>query len=90
VQIGQFCPLVNESNCTQFISDDPHCIDEIYQIAAEVGVSFEGPDGQSLSEALESKIVELTEQFEALYGESGDVMWNNLLKQYFSDVYEIH
>lgn len=64
----------------EFISDDPHCIDEIYQIAAEVGKGFKGPDGQSLSEALESKIEELTAQFEALYGKSGDAMWDSLLE----------
>ncbi len=64
----------------EFISDDPHCIDEIYQIAAEVGESFKGPDGQSLSQALESKIEELTAQFEALYGKSGDAMWDSLLE----------
>jgi len=64
-----------------FISDDPNCIDEIYQIAAEVGDSFRGAEGRSLSEALESKIEELTAQFENLYGKSGDEMWNNLLKR---------
>ena len=64
----------------EFISDDLHCIDEIYQIAAEVGESSKGRDGQSLSETLESKIGELTAQFETLYGKSGDMMWDSLLK----------
>jgi len=64
----------------EFISDDPCCIDEIYEIAAEVGRSFKAPEGQTLSEVLDSKIEELTEQFEALYGRSGDSMWDNLLK----------
>lgn len=64
----------------EFISDDPSGIDEIYEIAAEVGKSFKAPDGQSLSEVLDSKIEELAEQFETLYGRSGDSMWDNLLK----------
>lgn len=64
----------------EFISDDAQCIDEIYQIAAEVGVSFKGPDGRSLSEVVEFKIKELTRQFELLYGRSDDEMWDSLLK----------
>ncbi len=65
----------------EFISGEPDCIEEIYRIAAEVGESFRGPDGLSLSEALEAKIEALTTQFENLYGSGGDEMWDNLLKR---------
>ncbi|MGQ9628482.1 MAG: PmeII family type II restriction endonuclease [Anaerolineae bacterium] len=63
----------------EFISEDPNCIDEIYEIAAEVGEEFRDAQGQTLSEILEAKIAELQIQFEELYGKSGSAMWNNLL-----------
>ncbi|MGC8787628.1 MAG: PmeII family type II restriction endonuclease [Anaerolineae bacterium] len=64
----------------EFISEDPGCIMEIYEIAAEVGEKFKDALGQSLSEILEAKLLELQGQFEELYGKSGDVMWKNLLQ----------
>ncbi len=64
----------------EFISDDPECISEIYTIAAQVGEEFRDALGQSLSELLESKLLALQEQFEELYGKSGDVMWKKLLQ----------
>jgi len=65
----------------EFISDDPNCIDEIYAIAAKVGEEFKDAQGQTLSEILEAKAAELQEQFEELYGKSGNLMWENLLKR---------
>lgn len=64
----------------EFISDDPDCIDEIYRIAAEVSESFRDDKGQTLRELLDSKVKELQEQFEELYGKSGEEMWENLLR----------
>jgi len=64
----------------EFISDDPNCINEIYEIAAEVGEEFRDAQGQTLSEILDTKIEELRKQFEELYGKSGSLMWENLLK----------
>ncbi len=37
----------------EFISDDPQCIQQIYEIAEEVGSRFKDPKKQSLSKALE-------------------------------------
>lgn len=64
----------------EFISDDPQCLEEIYEIAAEVGRSFKDPKGQSLSEVIKAKIQELTREFEKIYGRSGSGMWKNLLE----------
>jgi hypothetical protein len=65
----------------EFISDDPNCIDEIYEIAASIGERFMDTERQTLSEILNIKIKELTTQFERLYGMSGNAMWKNLLKR---------
>jgi len=65
----------------QFISGDPCCIDEIYDIAAEVGEQFRDAQGQTLSEILEAKTAELEKQFVDLYGMSGDQMWRKLLER---------
>jgi hypothetical protein len=64
----------------EFISDDPACIEEIYQIADRVGERLKDRQGKSLSEIIEIKVEELTKQFEELYGRSGDEMWERLLK----------
>lgn len=64
----------------EFISDDPGCINEIYEIAGKVGEEFRDAQGQTLSEILDSRIDELVKEFEQLYGRSGDLMWENLLK----------
>ncbi len=65
----------------EFITDDPNAIDEIYQIAGEVGKTFRDTKGQTLSEILDSKTEELLIQFKDIYGQSGDVMWQNLLNK---------
>ena len=65
----------------EFISDDPQCLEQIYEIAAEVGKVFKGPDGQSLSDVIEKKIQELTKEFEQIYGKDGSEMWKNLLER---------
>lgn len=64
----------------EFISDDPQCVDEIYEIAAEVGRTFKDPEGESLSEVIEKKVNELTKEFESKYGRGGKMMWKKLLE----------
>jgi len=64
----------------QFISDDPQCLEEIYEIATEVGRTFKDPKGESLSEVIEKKIDELVKEFETKYGKSGKTMWKKLLE----------
>ncbi len=64
----------------EFISNDPQCIDQIVQIAADVGERFRDPKGKSLSEILDIKIAELTEEFEQRYGNTGPQMWGSLLR----------
>jgi hypothetical protein len=64
----------------EFISDDPQCVEEIYEIAAEVGRTFKDQKGQFLFEVIKEKIDELTNEFEKKYGKSGDTMWKRLLK----------
>jgi len=65
----------------EFISDDSNCIDEIYQIAGQVGEAFKGAQGQTLSVILDTKVQELQKEFEELYGAGGRKMWDNLLKR---------
>lgn len=65
----------------EFISDDPHCLQQIYGIAAKVGRTFKDPKGQSLSQVLENKIHELTKEFEKIYGKSGSEMWKKILER---------
>jgi hypothetical protein len=65
----------------EFISDDPQCLQQIYEIAAEVGRTFKDPQGQSLSQVLENKIHELTKEFEKIYGKSGSEMWKKILER---------
>jgi len=64
----------------EFISDDPQCLEEIYEIATNVGGTFKDLKGQSLSEVIEAKIQELTKDFEKTYGKSGSSMWGKLLE----------
>lgn len=65
----------------EFISDDPNCMREIYEIADHVGKTFKDSEGKVLSEVIEEKVVELQQKFEKLYGKSGKSMWDNLLQQ---------
>jgi len=64
----------------EFISDDSQCLEEIYEIAAEVGRTFKDPKGESLSEVIEKKIAELNKAFEKKYGKGGKAMWERLLE----------
>ena len=64
----------------EFVSDDPQCLEKIYKIAADVGLTFKDPKGHSLSEVIEAKIKELTKEFEKTYGKSGSSMWKHLLE----------
>lgn len=64
----------------EFISDDPQCLEEIYEVVANVGSRFTDLKEQSLSEVIRTKIQELTNEFEKVYGRSGIDMWKNLLE----------
>lgn len=72
--------LISGREFWEFISNDPQLVDKIYTIAAEIGKTFRGPQGQSLSEVVEGKIQELTAEFEKIYGKSGTDMWVKLLE----------
>lgn len=65
----------------EFISDTPGCIEEIFEIASQVGEDFQGPDGRTLSQILEAKVADLCTEFRKMYGESGEEMWKRLLDQ---------
>lgn len=65
----------------EFISDDPSCVDDIYEIAARVGEQFRGAQKETLSELLGAKIEELQVEFECLYGAGGESMWQELLRR---------
>jgi hypothetical protein len=64
----------------EFISDDPACIDEIYELVAVAAEGFRDFYSQTLSEILCDKIEHLHGQFVELYGDGGEAMWENLLK----------
>ncbi len=63
----------------EFISDASDCIEEIFQIAAEVGENFQSSDGRTLAQVLEDKARKLCEEFRQLYGDGGEEMWKRLL-----------
>ncbi len=65
----------------EFISDDPHCVDEIYKIAGEVGRRFRDDQGQTLLQIVEAKTRELEREFVRLYGGRRTRMWRNLLRR---------
>lgn len=64
----------------KFISGDPNCMYEIYEIAADVGDSFRDKSGQALKDILEAKIASLRTEFIEMYGTSETKMWENLLE----------
>lgn len=64
----------------EFISDDPACIDEIYQLVADVGRDFRDKQGMTLAQIIEAKVQELENEFEQTYGAQGDEMWKKLLE----------
>lgn len=65
----------------KFISDDPNCIDEIYEIAGEVGASCEVEPGKTLKDLLDGKLLELEQEFVTFYGAGGDSMWKEILRR---------
>lgn len=63
-----------------FISDDPNCMDEIYQLSIRVATTYRPPRARAtLQQLLDDKIGEITGQWEATYGSFGPQMWDNLL-----------
>lgn len=65
----------------EFVSDDPKCLETIYDIANMVGKTFRDPQGKSLSHVIKDKIHELTKEFEKVYGKKGSNMWKRLLEK---------
>ena len=64
----------------EFISEDPDCMDEIFNIIDEVSTIKSSKNMKNLKEILEDKIRELTKEFESTYGTEGIQMWNKLLE----------
>lgn len=63
----------------EYISDDPSCIDEIYEIVEEAAREYKDPKGRRLQELIDEKLQELEAEFKRIYGESGPDMWRKLL-----------
>ncbi|RLC67879.1 MAG: hypothetical protein DRI48_01130 [Chloroflexi bacterium] len=63
----------------EFISGEADCIDQIYEIAAEVSCTFRDEKGRTLTQALDDKADDLASEFEQLYAASGSEMWQSLL-----------
>lgn len=63
----------------EFISGEPDCIGQIYDIAAEVSYIFRDEKGRTLTQSLDDKANELASEFEQLYSASGSEMWQALL-----------
>ena len=63
-----------------FISGEENCVEEIFELAAEVGDSFEDESGKTFHEVVEEKIAELTREFRQSYGD-GPGMWHRILEK---------
>lgn len=63
-----------------FISDDPDCLQELYEIAGEVACTFRDKQGRTIAQLLQDKLEQMVKEFEATYGSGGDEMWQRLLK----------
>jgi hypothetical protein len=64
----------------EFISDEPDCIDKVYDIAGQVAATFRDEKGQSLQDVLRETEERLVQEFESEYG-SGMEMWRGLLER---------
>ena len=63
-----------------FVSDDPQCMNDVYQLSIQVATTYHPPRiPMSLKQLLNDKIDEITQEWEAAYGTFGPQMWNNLL-----------
>lgn len=65
----------------EFISGDPDCLQELYEIAGEVARSFRDKRGRTIAQLLEEKLEQLLKEFEVTYGSEGDEMWQRLLQK---------
>jgi hypothetical protein len=65
----------------EFISDDPDCLKELYEIAGEVGGTFRDKRGRTIAQLLQEKYEQLVREFEETYGSGGDEMWRRLLQK---------
>lgn len=68
-----------------FISDDPNCLGEIYEISRQVASNFaptyrRKPVAKTLEQLLSEKVEELTQQWEDKYGQLNQNMWAKLLQ----------
>jgi len=64
----------------EFISDDPHCAEEIFKIIAEVAEEFVPDKGAPYPVRYQEKIEELTQAIKARYGDGGEDMWERLFR----------
>jgi hypothetical protein len=64
-----------------FISDDPDCLVELYEIAGEVARTFRDKKGRTIAQLLQDKLEQLVKEFEVTYGSGGDEMWQQLLQR---------
>jgi len=64
----------------EFISDDPRCMREVYQIADEVSRTYKDQSGKTLKDVLAEKLEHLEEEFKQAYGH-GPEMWDMLLER---------
>ncbi len=65
----------------EFISDDPDCLQEIYEIAGEVARNFRDKRGRTLAQLVQDKLEQLVGEFEAVYGKEGEQMWQSLIQK---------
>lgn len=64
-----------------FISGDPNCLEELYEIAGEVARTFRDKKGRTIAQLLRKKLEQLVKEFEKTYGSGGDEMWQQLLQK---------
>ncbi|WP_161974898.1 PmeII family type II restriction endonuclease [Bacillus timonensis] len=65
----------------EFISNDSECYRKLWSLTIFIANNFEDRGGLTLKELIEKKREELTAQFIAKYGQSGERMWSNFLEE---------
>lgn len=67
----------------EFVSDESSTYKEIFELAQEAVEEFEEgeAEGESLKDVAIKKKRELVDEFNQVYGNSGDQMWKNLLEK---------
>lgn len=64
----------------EFISGDPECYKKLWRITIDIAESYTDKSGKTLKQLIEEKRVQLTNEFEIMYGSAGDDMWNSFLE----------